>query len=76
MVDMFTKGYAEEDKLHLLKGKVLLIPHHLIYHPRKEKMSMALYCSAVYGGHSLNEHLISGPDLINTLTVIICHFCI
>ena len=76
MKDMLTKGYAEEvpeDELHVANDQVWYIPHHAIYHPRKEKMRIVFDCSAVYGGHSLNEHL-PGPGLINNLTGILCRF--
>ena len=29
-------------------------------------------CSAEYKGHSLNHHLLSGPDLMNTLLGMLC----
>jgi len=31
-------------------------------------------CSAKYGGTALNDHLLTGPDLTNGLTGVLCRF--
>ncbi|XP_077865218.1 uncharacterized protein LOC144351775 [Saccoglossus kowalevskii] len=52
------------------------IPHHEVYHPRKlNKVRVVFDCSARYQGSSLNDHLLSGPDLINPLIGVLCRFC-
>lgn len=44
------------------------VPHHGIYHPHKPgKIRVVFDCSAKYQGKSLNDLLLSSPDLTNTL---------
>ncbi|XP_065109942.1 uncharacterized protein [Paramisgurnus dabryanus] len=50
------------------------IPHHGVYHPQKPgKIRVVFDCSARFGT-SLNEHLLTGPDLTNTLIGVLCRF--
>ncbi len=52
------------------------VPDHGVYHPRKpEKNRVVFYCSARFEGTSLNDHLLTGPDLINALAEIFCRSC-
>ena len=56
-------------------GQIWYIPHHEIYNPHKSgKIRVVFDCSAEYEGHSLNHHLLSGPDLTNNLTGVLCRF--
>ena len=51
------------------------IPHHGVYHPKKpDKLRVVFDCSARYEGTSLNEHLLTGPDLTNCLVGVLCRF--
>ena len=51
------------------------IPHHGMYHPKKpEKLRVVFDCSAEFQGHSLNRHLLQGPDLTNSLIGVLCRF--
>ena len=51
------------------------IPHHGVYHPKKKhKIRVVFDCSARYQGTSLNEHLLQGPDLMNSLVGVLCRF--
>ncbi|XP_057197195.1 uncharacterized protein LOC130558657 [Triplophysa rosa] len=51
-------------------------PHHGVYHPRKpEKIRVVFDCSAKFEGTSLNDHLLTGPDLTNALIGVLCRFC-
>ena len=45
------------------------IPHHGVYHPKKYKTRVVFDCSVRFKGTSLNDHLLSGPDLTNNLTL-------
>ncbi|XP_052445763.1 uncharacterized protein LOC127987458 [Carassius gibelio] len=51
------------------------IPHHGVYHPQKpEKIRVVFDCSAKFQGSSLNDHLLTGPELTNTLVGVLCRF--
>ena len=42
------------------------IPHHGVYHRVKKKIRVVFDCSAKFNGKSLNDCLLTGPDLINS----------
>jgi len=69
---------AEEvppDRLGVQDGMVNYVPHTGVYHPRKPNQTrVVFYCSAQHEGVSLNDHLLQGPDLMNTLLGILCRF--
>lgn len=69
MSETITHGDAEkvpENEVH--KTPVWYIPHHGVYHPQKPgKIRVVFDCSAKFEGVSLNEHLLTGPELTNTL---------
>ena len=51
------------------------IPHHGIYHPRKPgKIRVVFDCSAKFQAKSLNDLLLKGPDLTNTLYGVLMRF--
>jgi hypothetical protein len=51
------------------------IPHHGIYNPKKpDKIRVVFDCSARYKGACLNDHLLQGPDLMNSLVGVLCRF--
>ena len=76
--DVIMKGYAEkvpEQELQGCPGKVWYIPHHGIYHSKKpEKIRVVFDCSAKFDGVSLNDNLIQGPDLTNSLVGVLTRF--
>lgn len=44
------------------------IPHHGVYHHRKPgKIRVVFDCAAKFKRQSLNDHLLKGPDLSNSL---------
>ncbi|KAI3376733.1 hypothetical protein L3Q82_000003 [Scortum barcoo] len=46
-----------------------------IYHPQKPgKIRVVFDCSAKYEGVSLNDHLLTGPELTNNLIGVLCRF--
>ncbi|XP_043232467.1 uncharacterized protein LOC122386858 [Amphibalanus amphitrite] len=71
-------GHAEkvpEGQLRLDNGRVWYLPHHGVYHPKKPgKIRVVFDCSAEFGGQVLNNHLLQGPDMTNSLTGILCRF--
>ena len=73
MEDMIFKGEAKE--IGEPKENGWYIPHHGVFNPHKPgKLRVVFDCSASYAGHSLNNHLLQGPDLNNNLTGLLCRF--
>ena len=73
MNDLIKKGYAERAPKEC--EKAWYIPHHGVYHPKKPgKIRIVFDCSADFMGHSLNRHLLQGPDLTNSLVGVLCRF--
>ena len=77
MENVIDKGYAEKvptSELNQNDGRVYYIPHHGVYHQKKNKIRVVFDCSAKFKGESLNDHLLSGPSLTNTLLGVLCRF--
>ena len=73
MEKMLEEGHA--DKARKQYETAWYIPHHGVYHPKKpEKLRVVFDCSAAFQGHSLNRHLLQGPDLTNSLIGVLCRF--
>ena len=72
---MFSRGDAEEAPALAQDDRVKwYIPHHGVYHPKKNRIRVVFDCSARFKGTSLNDHLLSGPALNNNLTGVLCRF--
>jgi len=75
MIDM---GYAEkvpEESVEADPGKVWYIPHHGVYHPKKPKKIRVVFdCCTKFAGTSLNDQLLQGPDLTNSLVGVLTQF--
>ncbi|KAJ8356219.1 hypothetical protein SKAU_G00190130 [Synaphobranchus kaupii] len=70
MQDVISKDYAAKvsiENLWCKDGEVWYIPYHGVYHPKKKKIRVVFDCTATYQGVSLNNQLLQGPDLTNTL---------
>ncbi|XP_037113011.1 uncharacterized protein LOC119126082 isoform X2 [Syngnathus acus] len=76
MSEMIARGDAEKvTEEQLDKSPSWYIPHHGVYHPHKPgKIRVVFDCSAKYQGMSLNDHLLTGPELTNTLVGVLCRF--
>nr|XP_033494102.1 uncharacterized protein LOC117264333 [Epinephelus lanceolatus] len=75
MSEVIEKGDAEEVHDKGKEGERWYIPHHGVYHSKKpQKLRVVFDCSAKYKGASLNDHLLSGPDMINNLTGVLIRF--
>ena len=75
--DVIRKGHAElvpQEELEAKTGKVWYIPHHGVRHPRKGTIRVVFDCSASFQGTSLNDNLIQGPNLTNTLLGVLMRF--
>uniref|UniRef100_A0A1A8DVW7 DUF5641 domain-containing protein n=1 Tax=Nothobranchius kadleci TaxID=1051664 RepID=A0A1A8DVW7_NOTKA len=70
MEEVIEKGDAEEVHDEGKEGEKCYIPHHGVYHAKKpDKLRIVFDCSAKYKRTSLNDHLLTGPDLMNNLNV-------
>ena len=76
MEDTISKGYAEKiDDKQGQEGRIWYIPHHGIYHKNKPgKIRVVFDCSARYKGVCLNDHLLPGPDITNSLIGVLLRF--
>ncbi len=76
MNDIITRGDAERvPRSELDDQPAWYIPHHGVYHPHKPgKIHVVFDCSARFHETSLNDHLLTGPDLTNTLVGVLCRF--
>ena len=76
MRKMIDQGHAEkiQDRDISTTRPTWCIPHHGVYHPKKQKIRVVFNCSAQYKGESLNKHLLQGPDLTNSLVGVLCRF--
>ncbi|XP_028316746.1 uncharacterized protein LOC114471941 [Gouania willdenowi] len=76
MNDIITRGDAEKVPETELDNKpAWYIPHHGVYHPHKPgKIRVVFDCSARFQETSLNDQLLTGPDLTNTLVGVLCRF--
>ena len=76
MEDVIERGDAElvpSDELETPTS--WYIPHFGVFHPKKPgKIRVVFDCSAKVGGTCLNDYLMQGPDLLNTLLGILLRF--
>lgn len=71
-----TRGDAEKvPQAELENQPAWYILHHGVYHPHKPgKIRVIFNCSACFQDTSLNDNLLTGPDLTNTLVGVLCRF--
>ncbi len=76
MKDIIARGDAERvPEMELRNQPAWYIPHLEVYNPQKPgKIHIVFDCSARFQNTSLNEHLLTGPDLTNTLVGVLCRF--
>ena len=77
MQDYIDEGHAQKvPKEELNKeGKIWYLPHHPVTHRLKpDKMRIVFDCAAKFNGESLNHHLLTGPDLTNSLIGVLIRF--
>jgi hypothetical protein len=77
MDGLLTKDHARKvsnQDLGPLKTQWYL-PHHPVFHPQKpDKVRVVFDCSAKHRDTSLNDQLLQGPDLTNTLIGVLTRF--
>ena len=77
MENMFNSGFAEmipSDQINVTDHPVWYITHHAVYHKQKKKIRVVFNGSLKCGGISLNDNLIPGPDLTNSLFGVLLRF--
>ena len=78
MNNILEKKYARkvpDDHPETEPGKVWYLPHHGVYHAKKiDKLRVVFDCSARFRGTSLNDQLLQGPDLTNSLVGVLTRF--
>ena len=76
MNDIITQGDAElVPDSEIDDPKSWYIPHFGVYHPKKpDKITVVFDGSAKVGGTCLNDHLLQGPDQLNSLVGILLRF--
>ena len=78
MDGLFEKVYAQrvlDENLGREDGKVWYLPHHSASHPQKpEKVRIVFDRAAKYQGVSLNDRVLKGPDLTNSLAGVLLRF--
>ena len=74
MSNLLVKGYARKMDDSPV-GRAWYIPHHGVYHQSKPRKIRAVFdCSAQFAGKSLNQELLTGPDLINPIAGVLTRF--
>ena len=78
IVDYVSQGYARKlsvDEATTPHPKMWYLPHFGVTNPNKlGKLRLVFNAAAKSGGTSLNDALLTGPDLLNPLTGILLKF--
>lgn len=78
MKNLLEKGYAQKvlDNHHSSVDRPRwYLPHHPVVNPRKpDKVRVVFDCAAKFHGTSLNQQLMQGPDLTNSLIGVLTRF--
>ncbi|XP_026739836.1 uncharacterized protein LOC113502195 [Trichoplusia ni] len=71
---LIENGYAEKAPVTTTKGKTFYLPHFAVIHPVKRKPRIVFDAAAKYEGRSLNDALLAGPDLLQSLFGVLLRF--
>lgn len=78
MEELVDKGYAkivDETRDEEKRGRIWFLPHHSVFNPKKpDKVRIVFDCAAEYQGTSLNDQVLQGPDLTNSLVGVLLRF--
>ena len=76
--DYVAKGHAQkmtEEEVEATTPKTWYLPHHAVLNPNKPgKVRVVFDAASKFGGVSLNDKLLTGPDLLNNLVGILMRF--
>ena len=72
------KGHAQrmtQEEAKVITPKTWYLPHHAVLNPNKpEKVRVVFDAASKFDGVSLNDKLLTGPDLLNNLAGILIRF--
>ena len=75
MEDLLEKGYARRVPEDQENKPSWYLPHHPVIHPHKpSKVRVVFDCAVRFQSASLNERILQGPDLTNTLIGVLSRF--
>ena len=75
MNNLMRNRYVKKSTGSATKGKCWYIPRHGVYNENKpNKIRVVFDCSTEYQGRSLNNELMSGPDLTNQIIGVLIRF--
>ena len=75
MNTLMRNRYAKKSTDSGTEGKCWFIPHHRVYNGNQlEKIRVVFDCSTEYQGRSLNNELLSGPNLTNQIIGVLIRF--
>ncbi len=78
MDELVKKGYSRkvpENLINQPQQPLWYLPHHPVLNPNKpDKVRVVFDCAAKYRGTSLNDQLLQGPDLTNSLVGVLLRF--
>ena len=74
MDELIDKKYARKCDSAGPEERTWYVPHQRLLNPNKGKIRVAYDCSSQYKGNSINENLLSGPDLTNQLMGVLHKF--
>ena len=76
--DLQARNYTEKipsEQIDSESGVVWYLPLHSVTHPKKpDKVRVVFDCAAKYHGTSLNNNVLQGPDLTNSLIGVLLRF--
>lgn len=72
--NLLENGYAEEAPQESLSSRKWYLPHFAVTHPTKKKRRLVFDAAAKFAGKSLNDALLSGPDLLQSLFGVLLRF--
>ena len=76
MEDLFERGHAQKVPDDQRDGSpAWYLPHHPVTHPQKpDKVRVVFDCASKFQNISLNQRILQGPDLTNSLTGVLTRF--
>lgn len=72
--NLLRNGYAEEAPEESSPNRTFYLPHFAVTHPTKKKIRIVFDAAAKFQGKSLNDALLTGPDLLQSLFGVLLRF--